>query len=805
MTDRPCSSLPQQNQQYMYIITNFGRSEHNAPIARLQSCAAVLCSSRAWLSKVEIVDDGISRLVSPSAEQGANASFTVDPLQLSSSTLIRLLSERMGEDEEVQGGIFNMRAKRSNSSDDTLTNSRPMSELFRQAVKKYAPMAAHLTLRKKTNTRGFGTRRRRITRLDANFGICLSIAAVSGTCAVLIVFSSCHSRIKVNSYHRDPATPLGSISHLHGGQQEQQQHSAQTLQSALPSETKKTRKAVWIQEAYSSFVLKPSSRLVLVAFVLGLIASMSSTLQKSEATGGLFTFPASGYWPALIQSIPVLAMLIVSAYASSVDTSMRSLATLAKLSLKPCTSSEMDISLVDMLGIQALFHSLHLRIPAVGLIQMIAAFCGLLPVIGSVLLLPTSMPKTDSIIIDRPHSWFGTTTITKQNAKNFAQNRDSLSYLSLVQRVSNFTSPAYTYLDLLFPSFNLSDSRWSPGTSAKMKVPAAKLWPSCERPSRDDFQIVPNEVNRDYLDVTLLQRVDCGNNTHRSTSSSLNSSTNFRSRDVAYLGRYMSSAQNPSVKHATCTDGPVELFNPPWLVRTYVWGQYSYSRAVYDHITVWECNYTWVDISTDVNLLWSQDGFLIDHNNPPVQDDATIRPWDPPFAVPIFDFYTIDSSLETLQLDEEIYGNSIDAFKAEVESLRDPQLGVYTQFRHILEPYGPLKLKDLSDPDREDKILELLHSTVAFSGAQLASIEQRLDLDQRSDAYPYTAPGYNGREIIGTITDHTRQRVVQSPSITFTLIAILSLVAAVHIWGLASDCWRWRRSSGSRRRHLKLV
>lgn len=49
---------------------------------------------------------------------------------------------------------------------------------------------------------------------------------------------------------------------------------------------------------------------------------------------------------------------------------------------------------------------------------------------------------------------------------------------------------------------------------------------------------------------------------------------------------------------------------------------------------------------------------------------------------------------------------------------------VQPQFSNIIEPYGPITLEDLMDPDREDQILELLYSTLAFAAAQLAKLEQ---------------------------------------------------------------------------------
>ena len=73
----------------------------------------------------------------------------------------------------------------------------------------------------------------------------------------------------------------------------------------------------------------------------------------------------------------------------------------------------------------------------------------------------------------------------------------------------------------------------------------------------------------------------------------------------------------------------------------------------------------------------------------------------------------------------------------------------------------------------------------------LANMAKRFNLEDRSDAYPPTATHRTNRKTTGTITDHRCRRVVQYPSITFTLIGVFSFVAVIHVWGLVSEGWRW--------------
>lgn len=181
---------------------------------------------------------------------------------------------------------------------------------------------------------------------------------------------------------------------------------------------------------------------------------------------------------------------------------------------------------------------------------------------------------------------------------------------------------------------------------------------------------------------------------------------------------------------------------------------------------------------------------MIDHGNPPVQDDSTVRPWEPPFGVPVFGGF-MDQFSNSLEAPvETILYHFGDMFERTDYTTSDERRSVGAMFRHILQPYGPIVMDDLVDPSREGEVLGALHATLAFAASQLVNIEQRFDLDESSDSDPSTLPNEKN-PISGTITDNWRQRVVQNSSITFTLMAILSLVALIHIWALTSS---WRRS-----------
>lgn len=542
--------------------------------------------------------------------------------------------------------------------------------------------------------------------------------------------------------------------------------------------------ATWSCEPYTPLALRSGPRAALVLFVTALILALSLTLMKSQKHEGLMTINGDGYWPLLWQSLPALFMLVVSLYASSSDMAIRSRATLSTL-LQPRPSFDIDTSLLDMVGVRVIEHSIRLGIPAVTLSQLLAAACGFLPIISSMLLTTESIPNNINITIE-PDSWFGTRLIRDENIERFAQNRKTISDLILLRGISNFTSPQHTYLDLLFPSFHIGTPSWTQGASAKVRTSAARLLPTCTQLSRDqDFYVDSTLTTRPEViqpfTLHMLQYFECPDGSRQNSSWSF-SFQKIPGRDSEYLAHLQSSPSNPGIRYFKCNNStyPNEA-NPSWFDAIYTWGEFSLSRLEFEHLSVWNCNYSWADVATDLNLLWSEDGAMIDHNKPPVWHGSSSRPWTPPFGVPAF-----DSSIYGYNLDD-----SLPSVFHEPGTVREHDYGVQGIFEYILEPYGQLTLEDLSRSDKNSQVLDTLHSTMAFAAAQLANVEQRLRLDEASDSVPNTAPDQTSRRpITGTITNNRRQRVVQSQAITYTLIAILSLTAAIHIWALISDVLR---------------
>jgi hypothetical protein len=513
-------------------------------------------------------------------------------------------------------------------------------------------------------------------------------------------------------------------------------------------------------------------------------------LQESRRSDGLGTLGEEAYWPLLWQSLPVLMMLVVSLYSISFDTTIRSLVYLSDVSVQPRSSTEIDISLLDMLGFRALFYSIKNAIPVVTLSQCLAALSGFLPAIGSILLVPETVPSFTDVSVPQ-QSQFVNQTLTIDNIDNYIQTLDNLGQLNVIRDVSNFTSPRHTYFDLAFPSFEIdNEPSWVPGASARVSTSGAKLVPQCEPVPTDEYEVSEPKARWDNY-VRIVQSFECPNGTRQNITGWQVVAGRASQLDSSYFGRAILSPLNPERAYRECTSMAPNKISHPWYVETYSWGEFSGARWEVERLALWRCNYSRADVPTELIIVWSDDGIKIDVSEPPVQDTSSsnIQPWTPPLNVPAYNFQLLGFDMNKI----------FDVFPDSLGSVKN---GTYVmgEFEAILEPYGPISSEDLGDPGKDERVLEELQADLAFIGAQLANLEQRAYLGKSSDPTPLTGHGQEQQKLIKvTIADNNRQRVVQNAVVTFILIAILSVVAIARIWALFSDIWRLCLSPNARR------
>lgn len=789
--DRPCASLPQENPQWLYLAAHFATPDNEEP--SIDGFGAALCSSHSWLSRVEVFDDGLTPQLTAAAGQTSNTTFYRDPLYILTETVAWNSGRTTPRGAKIAGLYLGYMNKDLDMEDSLVYDSSLLSEAVTAMTNHFGPFLAHTTLRKPREDSLQASFVEHQDRLQVNLGVCTAVIVLCTACLIFASFTLRAARKLSGTCHRDPMTLLGliTITLSNGRVRDRLDDSMSTVNSS--------REESWSHGTYTPLVLRPLVRTLFYLFALSLLISLGLTLRSSRLYDGLLTVSDSSYVSMLWQTVPALAMLIASLYSSSVDTSLRSLATVSTVSVRPCQSRDLDESLLDMMGLRALVASCKRRLLPVASMQVVAMVCTFLPILSSVLFSLERVPGVQQITLNQ-ESWFGDMNRTGDDYLRASRVRDTLGKLNMIKNRSNFTYPLNTYADLLFPTFTLEESLWGPGISASVVIPAAKLTSSCEKLSGDEYDISPLPKSPLWLEthIKISQNYTC-----RGSNEVHNLSTIFYkgrgTDDDAHFGATFESPRRSGFiqSESACNDSssrPSEpLAEPPWQLVAHIWGKLSpagndnfqhIASPKFESLVVWECNYTWAEVTTDMTVLYSNGEMRIDHNNPPKpRDSDDPRPWDPPFRIPKFD------------ADDDGHGGSVFSVPFDGEDLFVRNLD--NRFRSIIEPLGPLAIEDLADPNREDQILQALHSDMGFAAAQLANLESRLSLDEQSDS----TPSHHGflRPINATVVDSERHRLVQNQGISIAMMAILSLVCLIHSWALISGFYRRIRRISSQR------
>jgi hypothetical protein len=132
--EKPCPALPQQNPAFLYYAIVLGPSPQNSSEAQVDTIAAVICSSLAWISTVEMADDGLSPNGSQSTDSASKSGLDVDPWKLISlindfdDAIIRNTNDTVGPVNwfyESMGKRLNKQMSRSTRVTSSEMPSRP--------------------------------------------------------------------------------------------------------------------------------------------------------------------------------------------------------------------------------------------------------------------------------------------------------------------------------------------------------------------------------------------------------------------------------------------------------------------------------------------------------------------------------------------------------------------------------------------------------------------------------------------------------------------------------------------------------
>ncbi|TDZ32664.1 hypothetical protein C8035_v011006 [Colletotrichum spinosum] len=161
-----------------------------------------------------------------------------------------------------------------------------------------------------------------------NPGTCWSMTTVLALLSLLAAVTAHYPGVTC-AWHNDPSTLAGNMGSL-----------SDRWNREFFSKSRET--ARWGKVQFIPFVLRVKVRISMVFYLLAITTGLLYTRYFSNSHFGLGTLLDEGYIHLTWTLIPALAMLSVSLYVNSCDTSYRSLATFSTLSSRPYGVEELD-------------------------------------------------------------------------------------------------------------------------------------------------------------------------------------------------------------------------------------------------------------------------------------------------------------------------------------------------------------------------------------------------------------------------------------------------------------------------------
>lgn len=760
LSGRLCSSLPQQHSQFVYYSGACNPDATAFDIPSSEECAAILCSPMVWVSKVEVIDDGDEQKVSLLPSQDG---YPIDVRTDLWDTLRRSIPYNYGGTEPPVDAAFTIRRLDIDHEGFIATN-HGLEQAVQNLTDELVPLLAHHALRKPEESQIDGWRTTMTERLQMNRAVCLTMTSLFAVCTCIVLWTTLRSRRVIRFWHRDPATVLGMMLFFYSNS------SASVSGKNTLSGGRERDKALWSNSGFTPLVLRPWLRIITVLYMLGLITALFVTLRTSQTSDGIATVNEERYSSLLWKSVPTLAVLLVSTFVSSSDAAVRGLMTLASMLEKPSHAWQLDLSLLDMLGLHSLYRSPRMRLPAIGLTQGLTVLCSFLAALSSVLFTAKSAPERTEARFEQS-SWFGGAS------RRYNPNRDildgALAAIGLTSGTGNLTYPPGTYGDLLFPGLALGNSTFDDAASIEVKTPAARVDHTCVELSNGTamtLNILPGtRAGSSKPAVRFTESMICPPKALSNTSVTLADVTPERPYFGLVLKYHLCDMGRRSA-HKALDIGKDRL----WWTRSYAWGKVSdpgNGNLTVDYFAAWRCNFTWAGVDATVTLQPTDGDLRIDHSHPPVPDESTTRPWEPLFPVPVF-----VENYKKAELQKAMFPEGINT---------DPRVREFSaQMALLMEPVGPLQFQDLERDDRKGFVLDTINANTRLAMAQISNFEHRLGTNETS----MTEPTEHGElSPVGGVVSRPRRRLFQNATVTYILVAILSAAVLVNVWALISS------------------
>lgn len=774
-TERPCPNLPQQHPQFLYWLGRFERSATNSSRMYLETGAAVLCSPRSWLSKVQVIDDGVNPNVTilpdePKTAVAANVwkmLLASIPGYLGGTDFVSQSYQKhawgpLRADQLFWDTRFGLELPDGGENSRLAFASDTLYTSIRNLTQSIGPFLGHHLVRLNDSSTAAGDELVIADKLVINEWVCVTMITLFALVTCLTFFVLVRYRRHTTIWHRSPATLLGNMIFL-------RDHPA--FEESVTESAPRDPMLAWGRSNFNPVVLRPWARACFVLFAGALIGGLIYTLHRSQTLNGLSYVNEEGYWHLLWTSVPALVALVAYSYIKSCDWAFRHLATFYCLAAGPCGTQELDTSLLDMLGVRALYQSVRRRVWMVTFTQLLAIMCGILMTLISILFTVEDVPEPTVVSLTQ-QTWFGAQPDKAINTTDdYMINRLTIGSLLLRKDEDNFTYPRNTYNDLVFPILEGLDHLEDPqNKSVRLTVPAAQARASCAVFPEGLYTFAwsnHTEGQKTVMGGTIVEPFTCDNSkrTKANFTTALSLSTEAENTGSEVFGKILPSPENYRSTIEVCNLEAEPNFQDteffPSRTLTYAIGSWDSRWNQEGSVTIYKCNYTFAKVDTEVNLINIDGEFVIDPKNPPKPDPSTLRSWDPPIELPR------------------------DWRLSNVSGIVDPYPDLYVnqsgvsgwdrEFR-MFATSGTYKIIGPND----EQVVDMLAQKYNFLQAQLLNLEGRVGVYDASKFNP--GPGKQP-PVEAAVTDD-RRRLKQSPAVTYIIVVILGLAAVVNLMAL---------------------
>ncbi|CAI6098446.1 unnamed protein product [Clonostachys chloroleuca] len=385
-----------------------------------------------------------------------------------------------------------------------------------------------------------------------------------------------------------------------------------------------------------------------------------------------------------------------------------------------------------------------------------AIACGFLASFSSLLFTSANIPGNSDISL-KQQSWFGNRTLAQASEpgklSDYEIARYALGGLIISPKSSQFTWPSFTYQNLLFPRLEMDgpSKDWNSSVSFELEVPAIQLISDCAQLPQSALHLRKQRYYSQW-EMTINMTRTCPNGTI-----------------VDVVGYHYPNYNTYTFSEIYARTEPCP--SQYWMEKTWIWGQ-VFENGTYSHPSIWSCNYTWAEIPTKLQLVWTTDGFQVDHANPPQPDYSRTKLLEPSFPIDTQTFDRFDNLWPKPDLGFAV-------------GVAETPESIDARFKYLFEPVGSLKLENIINPDDAQKTIEALNSGISLVSGQIANALRRLDIDEAST----TSPEHPGElpPFTAKVTDKRRRRLVQNAVITYLVIGVISLAFVVNAWALLSS------------------